>query len=71
MLLVFGSINLDLSFRCRRLPHAGETVLCDGAMVSPGGKGANQAHAAQRYGVPTQLVARAIARHHDPGQAGA
>jgi ribokinase len=56
MLLVFGSINLDLSFRCARLPQGGETVLCEGVQVLPGGKGANQAHAAQRYGVPTQLV---------------
>jgi len=56
MLLVFGSINLDLCFRCQRLPQAGETVLSDGVLVSPGGKGANQAHAAQRYGVPAQLV---------------
>jgi ribokinase len=56
MLLVFGSINLDLSFRCQRLPRAGETLLSDGVRVSPGGKGANQAHAAQRYGVATQLV---------------
>jgi ribokinase len=56
MLLVFGSINLDLSFHCPSLPLAGETMLCDSLRVSPGGKGANQAHAAQRYGVPTQLV---------------
>ena len=56
MLLVFGSINLDLSFRCQRLPQPGETLLCEQLLVSPGGKGANQAHAAQRYGVDTQLV---------------
>ncbi len=56
MLLVFGSINLDLSFRCARLPLAGETLLADDVLVSPGGKGANQAHAAHRYGLDTQLV---------------
>jgi ribokinase len=56
MLLVFGSINLDLCFRCASLPGRGETVLAGGMAAAPGGKGANQAHAAQRYGVPTQLV---------------
>jgi ribokinase len=56
LLLVFGSINLDLCFRCQRLPRAGETLLCEQLLVSPGGKGANQAHAAQRYGVSTHLV---------------
>ncbi|MGL6109190.1 MAG: ribokinase [Rubrivivax sp.] len=56
MLLVFGSINLDLSFRCARLPLPGETVLAESCLVSPGGKGANQAHAAQRFGMPTRLV---------------
>ena len=56
MLLVFGSINLDLAFRAPHLPAPGETVLGRGLLVSPGGKGANQAHAARRYGMPTALV---------------
>lgn len=56
MLLVFGSVNLDLAFRAPHLPAPGETVLGHGLLVSPGGKGANQAHAARRYGMPTALV---------------
>lgn len=56
MLLVYGSINLDIAMRAARLPAAGETVLAQGCLVSPGGKGANQAHAAQRYGHATALV---------------
>jgi len=55
-LLVFGSINLDIAFRADHLPRAGETVLGGGYQASPGGKGANQAHAAQRYGLATTLV---------------
>jgi ribokinase len=55
MLTVFGSINLDVSVRSARLPQPGETLLGGDALLSPGGKGANQAHAACRFGVPTRL----------------
>lgn len=56
MLLVFGSINLDIAFNASHLPQAGETVLGGGYLVSPGGKGANQAHAARRMGADVCLV---------------
>jgi len=54
-LLVFGSINLDLSIPVPRLPALGETLLGSAALVAPGGKGANQAHAARLFGCDVQL----------------
>lgn len=56
MLTVFGSINLDVCVRSVRLPQPGQTLLGSDALLSPGGKGANQAHAARRFGVPTRLL---------------
>lgn len=56
MLLVFGSINFDIVIRVPHLPAPGETVLGGAAAHEPGGKGANQAHAARRFGTPTALV---------------
>lgn len=50
MVIVFGSVNLDLSVPVPHAPRAGETVLGGALLVDGGGKGANQAHAARRYG---------------------
>jgi ribokinase len=58
MLLVFGSINVDLLFRVAGLPAAGETVLSDSYVTVPGGKGANQAVAAARAGARVGMVGR-------------
>lgn len=54
---VVGSVNLDLVATCRRLPRPGETVIASGWQRHPGGKGANQALAAQRAGASTSLIA--------------
>lgn len=48
MILVFGSINIDLVSRVERIPRPGETVLAPRYDLSFGGKGANQAVAAAR-----------------------
>jgi ribokinase len=55
MLLVFGSINVDLLFKLETLPRPGETVLCPGYEVAAGGKGANQATAAARAGAAVRM----------------
>ncbi len=56
MILVFGSINIDFVFRTQALPREGETVLTDGMLLVPGGKGANQAVAAARAGARVAMV---------------
>src|SRR5690606_11002762 len=58
MLIVFGSVNADLVFMLPALPRPGETVLCPGFAMSPGGKGANQAVAAARGGADTRFFGR-------------
>jgi ribokinase len=61
MIVVFGSINLDLVFPLASLPSAGETVLTRSARFEPGGKGANQAVAAARDGARV-VMAGAVGR---------
>ncbi len=56
MLLVFGSLNVDLVFQLEALPRPGETVLCPGYALAAGGKGANQAAAAAKAGAAVRMV---------------
>ncbi|MBK6603781.1 MAG: ribokinase [Betaproteobacteria bacterium] len=57
MIIVFGSVNLDLVARVARLPQPGETLAGEAFAMLPGGKGANQALAAARAGGEVRLVA--------------
>ena len=54
--VVFGSINLDLVVEVAHLPAKGETVIGDRFFASAGGKGANQAVAIAKLGIPVSLV---------------
>ena len=56
MVVVFGSINLDLVARVARIPVPGETVAGRTLVTAPGGKGANQALAARRAGARVALI---------------
>lgn len=60
MIVVFGSLNIDMLMRVERLPQPGETVKCPYYDWVPGGKGANQAVAASRAmgGVKVAMVGK-------------
>jgi ribokinase len=58
MIVVFGSLNVDLLIPVDRLPQAGETVLGPSYGFAAGGKGANQALAAARAGASVRMVGR-------------
>ena len=55
---VFGSLNMDLVTQVSRLPLPGETLMGNEFFTTPGGKGANQAVAAAKLGIPTTLIGR-------------
>ncbi len=55
--IVVGSVNADYVVRIGHLPQPGETVADGELSIRPGGKGANQAHAAARLGASVALIA--------------
>ena len=56
MVIVFGSINLDLVARVGSIPRPGETLLANAFATTPGGKGANQALAARLAGAQVSMA---------------
>src|ERR1700709_72599 len=56
MIVVFGSITMDMVMSLPDLPRVGQTLMTDDAMLQPGGKGANQAVAARRDGARVILA---------------
>ncbi len=56
MIVVVGSVNLDLVFEVDDFPRGGETVPSTSYRVVHGGKGANQAVAAARLGANVEFV---------------
>ncbi|EKE10093.1 MAG: Ribokinase [uncultured bacterium] len=58
MIVVFGSLNMDMMMVLEKLPRPGDTVLCPSYELSPGGKGSNQAVAAAKAGAEVKLFGR-------------
>lgn len=56
MILVFGSLNMDLVLAAAAIPRPGETVIGEGYRTLPGGKGDNQAVAASRAGARVAMA---------------
>ncbi len=56
MIVVFGTINVDLVTEVTRFAVPGETIKGPDYQIFPGGKGANQALAAARAGARVSLV---------------
>jgi len=53
---VLGSLNIDITLESDYLPKNGETVIGRNSLISPGGKGGNQAVACAKQGVETIML---------------
>lgn len=58
LIIVIGSLNMDLVARVSRMPEKGETLTGSDFHTIPGGKGANQAVAAGKLGAKVAMVGR-------------
>lgn len=58
MIVVFGSLNIDMVMQVEKMARPGETVLCPSYQMVAGGKGANQAVAAARAGTIVKLFGK-------------
>ncbi|HLG51340.1 MAG TPA: ribokinase [Chloroflexota bacterium] len=57
VIVVVGSVNVDMIVRSETLPRPGETVVGGELLTAGGGKGANQAVAARRLGADVRFIA--------------
>ncbi|NLB20425.1 MAG: ribokinase [Clostridium sp.] len=56
MIIVVGSLNMDLVIQSDRIPRPGETVLGNGFKQIPGGKGASQADTVAKLGGKVVMI---------------
>jgi len=57
-IIVVGSSNIDLVVKSQRIPATGETILGGDFIMTPGGKGANQAVAAAKLGAEVFFICK-------------
>ena len=55
---ILGVYVADISFRAKRMPRKGETILGRSFALGPGGKGSNQAVAAGKLGADVSIITR-------------
>jgi ribokinase len=56
MFTVVGSLNMDLTLEVSRFPQPGETIRGHNFRSAHGGKGANQAYAVAKMGLPVAMI---------------
>jgi hypothetical protein len=57
-LVIIGSSNMDLTVKVKQIPLRGETVMAGDIVSAYGGKGANQAVAAKRFGSEAIFISK-------------